>query len=213
MDNGGLFILGYFVYVYTRHKMEEYPTEKYGKIHREIKKDRIKQYGNQCELTGKKPDKDHQIHSHHLQKISLAFLMQSHIKENMRNIIDTVHNDFHQNTESDIEDGKLMYKRQKYAKRVYQDPTNTEHRKKLDEADSKLIPEYVDKMMDLPEEYGELYQRQALIGAYETNKALMIKARESELEIARLKEEIEVLKNRTKAKIIQIVDYFNVKQE
>lgn len=192
--------------------MEQVP-EKYGNVHREIKRDRIKQYGNNCELTGQKPNKEHQIHAHHLQKISLGFLMQSHIKENIRNIIDTIHTDFHQNTESDIEDGKLIYKRQEYAKRVYQDPTNQEHRKKLDDADSLLIPEYVDKMMDLPEEYGELYQRQALIGAYETNKALMIKARESELEIARLKEEIEVLKNRTKAKIIQIVDYFNVKQE
>lgn len=193
--------------------MEQNTNEKYGKIHREIKRDRIRQNGNSCELTGQKPDNDHKIHCHHLQKISLAFLVQSHIKENMRNIIDTIHADFHENTDSDIEDGKLIYKRQEYAKRVYQDPTNEDHRKKLDDADAKLIPEYIDKMMNLPEEYSELYQRHALIGAYETNKALMIKARESELEIARLKEEIEVLKNRTKAKVIQIIDYRHAKYE
>lgn len=194
--------------------------EKYGNEHKDAKKKRDEQVGRQCEITGQEQTNEKKIHAHHLQKISLAFLLKSHLKENMINLIEDVHMDFHKRTDSQIDDGKLIYKRQEYAKRVYIDPANVEERKKLDEADAQLIPEYIEKMLDLPYKYRETYIKHTLVGAYETNKALMIneraqdlKVKELEAQVEALQKELEDIKNTTRNKIIHLVDFQRAKRE
>jgi len=158
-------------------------TKRYSEEHFEQRSLAINERGYECEITGEKEN----IQAHHSQP---RYLGGPDHKSNYILLEKDFHMMLHDKTWS--RNPKLIEERSKVKKYLVKDPDNEQARKRLEEIDGVLMPEYIHKLINkLPHEIREKVVEATLLSSF-------CSVRDLTMQVLDLRKQVEVLQNGTK---------------
>ena len=152
-----------------------YPSE-----HKEERKKAIEERGEQCEITGAIADcmRNVRIEAHHT--VARVF-GGPHLSSNYQLLESHFHAFLHRWTKSDHP--HLIQKRAQLQESITNNPNNSLAISRAKEVDSIIIPEYIEKLMDLPTDLRDKLIASTLESTFTTIRDLTI-------EVAQLREQL-----------------------
>ena len=158
-------------------------TNSYGPEHKEQKALAIQERGYKCEITGE----TREVQAHHQQP---RYLGGPDNKNNYLLLDKDFHMMLHDKTWSENPD--LIMERAKVKKFLKKDPENDQAKRRLEEIDSVLMPEYIHKLINkLPHDIREKVIEATLCSSFCT-------VRDLTMQVLDLRKQVEVLQNGTK---------------
>lgn len=158
-------------------------SKNYGSAHSQEKKKAVEDRGLFCEVTGAS-GYSNDIEAHHSQP---RYLNGPDVKENYVLLEKGFHRALHDATWS--EHPKLISERSKLKRFLFKRPDHEAARKRLEEIDGVLIPEYIHKLLNkLPFDLRENVVETTLVSTYSTVTRLT-------LEVLSLRKELEEVQN------------------